>query len=403
MRLRPTQECAPLWVSALMLALAGCSSGPNDPAALRLGVTTTGASPDPDGYSYVLDGGTPAALAPNDIVLMGGLDVGVHQLVVDGVAANCTLDGGTSHSFTLSEGDTTDVLLAVNCVATSPPSVTTTPLAGTPYGVAVSASGVVYAAQIGSTTLARGDLSTRSFTSSVTVGFTPPHVVFNPAGTIAYATLQTGQGLAVVDVATNTLTTTVPLGNDGFNLIVAPNGQRVYVTTANGTLYVVDASTNSVITTVDVGPAANGLAFSPDGAVLYVSSRDAGTVVSVNPATNTITRTYTLGGMPQRLAVAPDGSKLYVANETTGLDVVDVASGSVSSISFATPGYGLGLTPDGTQLYVLLPEAGEVRVLDRASLTPVKTIFVGGIPRNVVFSSDGTALVANEQAIVFIQ
>ena|SRR5215203_2829715 len=48
----------------------------------------------------------------------------------------------------------------------------------------------------------------------------------------------------------------------------------------------------------------------------------------------------------------------------------------------------------------LLPEAGEVRVLNRASLTPVKTIFVGGVPRNVVFSSDGTALVANEQAIV---
>jgi hypothetical protein len=46
---------------------------------------------------------------------------------------------------------------------------------------------------------------------------------------------------------------------------------------------------------------------------------------------------------------------------------------------------------------------GEVRVLNRASRAAVKTLLVGGIPRNVVFASDGTALVANEQAIVFIE
>jgi len=228
-------------------------------------------------------------------------------------------------------------------------------------------------------------------------------VVFNPAGTTAYATLQTGQGLAVVDVATNTLTTTVPLASDGFNLIVAPDGQRVYVTTADGTLYVVAAATNTVITTLAVGSAANGLAFSPDGTVLYVSSRDAGTVVAVNPLTNAITRTYTLGGMPQRLAVAPDGTELYVANEISGMDVVNVASGVVTSTSFGTAGYGLGLTPDGTQLYVLLPEAGEVRLLDRVSRAVIKSLFVGGVPRNVTFASDGTALVTNEAAIVFIR
>jgi YVTN family beta-propeller protein len=165
----------------------------------------------------------------------------------------------------------------------------------------------------------------------------------------------------------------------------------------------VNAATNTVITTLSVGAAANGLAFSPDGTVLYVSSRDAGTVVAVDPVTNTITRTYTLGGMPQRLAVALDGSELYVANEVSGLDVVDVASGTVNSISFGTAAYGLGLTPDGAQIYVLLPQMGEVRVLNRATLDAVKTLLIGGTPRNVGFASDGTALVANEQGILFIQ
>jgi YVTN family beta-propeller protein len=276
-------------------------------------------------------------------------------------------------------------------------------LTGRPYGVAVSRAGVIYVAKIGTSRLARGNLATRKFPSTVFVGSTPPHVVFNPEGTTAYATLQTGQALAVVDVASNSRTAKVPLASDGFNLIVSPNGRRVYVTTANGTLYVINANTKHVVTTLFVGPAANGLAWSPDGSVLYVSSRDAGTVVAINPSTNTITRTYHVGGMPQRLVVAPDGSELYVANEVSGLDVVKVSSGAVSSIPFGTAGYGVGLTPGGGRLYVTLPQAGEVRVLNRTTRRLVKTLFIGGTPRNVAFATDGTALVTNEQAVVFIQ
>jgi YVTN family beta-propeller protein len=285
----------------------------------------------------------------------------------------------------------------------SPLVIQSVPLAGRPYGVAVSDAGVIYVAKIGTSRLARGNLATRSFPSSVFVGSTPPHVVFNPAGTKAYATLQTGRGLAVVDVASNTLTTTLPLASDGFNLIVSPSGRRVYVTTADGTLYVVNAATNTVITTVFVGVAANGLAWSPNGSILYVSSRDAGTVVAIDPTTNAITRTYTVGGMPQRLAVAPDGSELYVANEISGLNVVNVASGAVSSTSFGTAAYGLGVTPGGDQLYVTLPQAGELRVLTRTTRALVKKLAIGGTPRNVAFATDGTALVTNEQAVVFIR
>jgi YVTN family beta-propeller protein len=371
-------------------------------ATLRITTVTTG-DVDADGYTYTLDNGVPAPIGPNATVTVTGQTPGAHQLVIGGVDSHCTVSGGTTRSITLSAGLTTTHQINVSCTASFPTILATVPLSGMPYGVAVSPNGVIYAALIGSTALARGDLTSRTFPGSVQVGFTPPHVVFNPAGTIAYATLQTGQGVAVVDVATNALVTTVPLSGDGFNLIVSPDGQRVYVTTDVGTLYVIDASDNSVVTTLPVGAAANGLAFSPDGSVLYVSSRDAGTVVAVDPQTNALTRTYTLGGMPQRLAVSPDGTELYVANESSGLNVVDVASGDVSSTSFGTAAYGLGLTPDGGHLYVLLPATGQLRVLDRATRTEVKNLFVGGTPRNVVFAADGTtALVANEQAIVFV-
>jgi hypothetical protein len=45
-----------------------------------------------------------------------------------------------------------------------------------------------------------------------------------------------------------------------------------------------------------------------------------------------------------------------------------------------------------------------VRILNRATRAPIKTLLVGGIPRNVTFDSRGTtALVTTEEAVVFIQ
>jgi YVTN family beta-propeller protein len=277
-------------------------------------------------------------------------------------------------------------------------------LAGRPYGVAVARNGTTYVALIGTNLLRRGDLESAHFTAPVSVGSTPPHVVINPAGTRAYATLQNGRAVVVVDVAANALLATVPLSSDGFNLALGPSGDRVYATTAAGTLYILDAASYVVLDTLNVGSAANGLAFSPDECTLYVTSRDAGTVTAISTSSHRITRTYDIGGMPQRIAVAPDGSEIYVANEQSGLNVVDVESGAVTSVSFGTAAYGLGLTPDAEQLYLLLPAAGEVRILNRATRAPIKTLVVGGTPRNITFDSRGRmALVTTEEAVVFIQ
>src|SRR5690349_12241789 len=96
----------------ILLLLVSCSSsGPGDPATLRLGVATTGSDPDPDGYTFAVDGGAAVPLATNDVVVVGGLNPGPHDLTVDGVAGNCSLDGGATHSITLFQSDTTDILL----------------------------------------------------------------------------------------------------------------------------------------------------------------------------------------------------------------------------------------------------------------------------------------------------
>jgi YVTN family beta-propeller protein len=101
------------------------------------------------------------------------------------------------------------------------------------------------------------------------------------------------------------------------------------VTRQDGTLYLIDTGTRAILATVAVGTGPNGLAFHPTQPLLYVSAIQSGTVTVINTQTNTVTGSYNVGGMPQRIAVSPDGKELYVANETTGLNIIDLSSGTI--------------------------------------------------------------------------
>ena len=195
-----------------------------------------------------------------------------------------------------------------------------------------------------------------------------------------------------------TLIATIRLGDGGFNLGVSPDGQRVYATTAGGRVYVIATSSNTVVDSLTVGSAPNGVAFSPGGRTVYISSRDAGTVTAFNTSTLQQVAVYLVGGAPQRLAVSPSGSTLYAANEVHGLDVVNLSTGTVTEAAGLSTGYGLGQTPDGTQLWVTSPLEGVIYIVDPTTNSVTRTLNLGTeiVPRNVAFSADGkTAVVTN--------
>lgn len=278
-------------------------------------------------------------------------------------------------------------------------------LSGQPYGVAVSKHGVVFVARVFADSISRATLPATTWDGGVPAGTQAVHVAFNPDGSRAYVVDQSGAAVTVIDVNGNAQITQIPLGHSGFNVIVSPDGQRVFASTDAGVIYVISTAINTIVDSGQIGTSANGLAFSPDGGILYATSRDAGTVTALNPATADTLATYRVGGQPQRLAVAPDGAFLYVANEDSGLSVVHLPQGTVSRVPLLAGGYGLGETPDGTQLYVTDPISGFLYIIDRATLA-VRTLFVvGGAPRNVAFSPDGgTAVVTNGAGwVIFLQ
>src|SRR5205823_172875 len=103
------------------------------PTAGSLSVTTStsGASGDldPDGYTVTLDGATSRAIGDNGTTTFSGLAPGSHTVVLSGMAANCSVSGGTSGPVTTSASSPARTSHSLSCAPTAP---TTGSLRSTP-------------------------------------------------------------------------------------------------------------------------------------------------------------------------------------------------------------------------------------------------------------------------------
>ena len=274
------------------------------------------------------------------------------------------------------------------------------PLAGRPHGVATAANGKFVVSQIDGSAITFGQLAgnTQSFTSSVGVGSTPAHVAIDRTGTRAYTANQFAGSLSVVDAIAAERVTTVALTGEGFNLLVSPSGQRVYVTTGNGNLQIIDAGTNASIETIAVGASANGLAYHAASNTLYVSSRDAATITAIDADDNTVARSYPVSGKPQRIAVSANNGELYIASEIVGLEILNLATGSRTSVpGVAAAAVGLAQSPDGAEIWVTHPPLGLVTVVDRVARTVKRIDEIGASPRNVAFDQSGAVAIITDE------
>jgi hypothetical protein len=116
---------------------------------LTVTTSTTGGTPDPDGYTATLDGGASRTFAANETFTLSGVAAGSHTVVLSDVADNCSVSGGTSRTVQVPAGGTSSVTFSVACPTPTPQtgtvSVTTNTSGGTPdpdgYTVAVSVAG----------------------------------------------------------------------------------------------------------------------------------------------------------------------------------------------------------------------------------------------------------------------
>ena len=117
---------------------------------LQVSVSTSGPSPDADGYGITVDGAQRATLAATGVANLTGLTVGDHEVGLSAIAANCQVDGDNPRTVTITPGEDAALSFAVTC-STPPQSAGTILVRTSTTGTNLDPNGYSFALDGGST------------------------------------------------------------------------------------------------------------------------------------------------------------------------------------------------------------------------------------------------------------
>jgi TolB protein len=275
--------------------------------SLRIRTTTTGDSPDQDGYSTTVDARAAQPIEVNGSLTVSGLNPGSHQVTLGGLASNCTVSGSNPRSATVNAGNTVEINFSVSCPATSTTGsieITTTTTGSSPddgYTIVVDAGA---AQPIGANTsitvsdIAAGEhqvtlggiaanctaAGENPRTVTVTVGATAP-VAFSVTCTgpqpssskIAFNSFDAGTAaIYVVNPDGTGLTTLTPQGEDDRRPLWSPDRSKLAFVQDRVELWVMSSDgQNRARLTNRLGDGNSTFRWSPDGSMIVFETNDA--------------------------------------------------------------------------------------------------------------------------------
>ncbi|HVH68127.1 MAG TPA: PKD domain-containing protein [Gemmatimonadales bacterium] len=310
---------------------------PPPPGSLTVTTNTSGKDLDPDGYTVAVDDTASKTITTNGTVTFTSLSPGSHTVVLSGLAANCSVTGGSaSRSVTIQSNGAATLAFNVTCSATTGSITVTTATTGgsQPSGYTVAVDGGGGSSQpIGAST---------SVTFS---GLTPGSHTVTLTGVPSNCTVANGTSQAL----------NVTAGND------TPASFSISCTALPGDLVVSTHTSGASIPTSS-----------------YTVTLDQTTPRSIGTTDNTTFTALTPGNHAVVLSGVP--GNCTVTNGTTRM--VNVPSGSSATATYditctALPGsITVGTTTTGSNL-----PSGYTVTLDAATSQPI------GINDNVTFNN----------------
>jgi len=215
---------------------------------------------------------------------------------------------------------------------------------------------------------------------------------------------KTDDALDFMDPGSGVRLASVPLGHAPHEVSVSPDGKRAAVTNygtrerPGSTLSIVDLEQPRELSRIDLAPHSR-----PHGVAWYAPDRVAVTaegtkhLLVVDPGAGRVVSAIETGqDASHMVAVSADGARAYVTNISSGTTTaLDLAAGrKQGDIATGEGSEALALAPNGRDLWVAARAAGEIAVVDTATLAVTARLPLPGIPiRIAITPNGGTALV----------
>jgi DNA-binding beta-propeller fold protein YncE len=223
---------------------------------------------------------------------------------------------------------------------------------------------------------------------------------------------------SIVDVSTGQILKTLPTGEGPHEVVVSSDGGTAVVTdygarSAGNTLTVIDVPGLAVLRTIDLGEhrRPHGIDFMPGDEVVAVTTEQSRHVVLVNVETGEIVSELPTEGDVSHMLAIPGSADLIYTSDIRDATVteIEVARGaSIRKFNVPVTPEAVGVTPDGSEVWVGSNDLGVVSVVDTESGEVAQVLEGFGWPYRIVFSEDGqTALLpdlrGNELRIVDVE
>ncbi|MGB5303602.1 MAG: hypothetical protein WBP17_10655, partial [Gemmatimonadota bacterium] len=223
---------------------------------------------------------------------------------------------------------------------------------------------------------------------------------------------------SIVDVSTGQILKTLPTGEGPHEVVVSSDGSMAVVTdygarSGGNTLTVIDVPGLAVARTIDLGEhrRPHGIDFMPGEQVVAVTTEQSGHVVLVNVQPGEIISALPTEGDVSHMLAIPGSADLIYTSDIRDATVteIEVARGaSIRKFKVPVTPEAVGVTPDGSEVWVGSNDLGVVSVVDTESGEVTQALEGFGWPYRIVFSEDGeTALLpdlrGNELRIVDVE
>ena len=257
------------------------------------------------------------------------------------------------------------------------------------------------------------DVATNRIIGSVKVGPGPHGIAAPRSQDVLYVSTMGDLGLTVVDPVKDEVVKQYHIfGKVPNEIEVTSDGRYVYVPASREGVYEVDdTGKEKIIARIPTDGFPHNVVVSPDDKYMYLSpaGKENEKIYIVATSTHSVVATIPTGNTPRPIALSPDGKRLYVnTNDLLGFVVLDLTRRKILSRAAydLTPeeraqpsrSHGIGVTPDGREVWSTDVNHGLVHVFDVTSDPPrqIARLETGRRPLWLTFTPDRkTVYIAN--------